>query len=501
MNTTDTTQKGHPSGLYTLFFTEMWERFSYYGMRALLVLYLTNEAFKGGFGLERADALEIYGLFTGLVFLTPILGGFLADKVLGQRKAIYIGGLLMALGQFSLAASVAYTGEVAASQQFLLDLGLGLLIMGNGFFKPNISTIVGALYSANDPRKDSAFTIFYMGINLGAFFSPLVCGTLGVSAGWEYGFGSAGLGMLLGLVWFFFRAHTLEGAGFPPKREKEGARLGLRDYLDVALIVVLNIGLVAGFLSGWSSLSQSAQDNVILVIAILAIAGLAFTVITGTEGSDEWSRVGVILILSVFNIFFWAGFEQAGGTFNLFAQNNTDRVLDWANWEIPAAWFQSINAIAIFGFAPLFSILWLRLSRVGKNPNTPVKFALGLILLGLGFVVMSAASSLASDGNMVSPLWLVAVYMIHTFGELCLSPIGLSMISKLAPQKIVSVMMGLWFASMALANYLAGVLESILKNQLPDWPLFNFLVLTSISAGVVCLILSPWLKKMMRGIS
>jgi len=500
MNDTVTTQKGHPAGLYTLFFTEMWERFSYYGMRALLVLYLTSEAIKGGFGLERSDALEIYGLFTGLVFLTPILGGFLADKVLGQRKAIYIGGLLMALGQFSLAASVAYTGEIASSQQFLLDLGLGLLIMGNGFFKPNISTIVGSLYEANDPRKDSAFTIFYMGINLGAFFSPLVCGALGISLGWEYGFGSAGLGMLLGIVFFFFRAHTLGDAGFPPNREKEGARLSIRDYTEVLLYVAAVIGLVVGFLTSWSSIADDMQTNILMTLAVLAVGGLSYTVFTGTTGKDQWSRVGVILILSVFNIFFWAGFEQAGGTFNLFASENTDRMIDWANYEIPAPFFQSINAIAIFAFAPLFSILWLRLSRIGKNPNTPVKFAFGLILLGLGFVVMSMANNAANGGNLVSPMWLVGVYLIHTFGELCLSPIGLSMVTKLAPQKIVSIMMGLWFASMALANYMAGVLESLLHELLPDMPLFYFLVLTSCSAGFLLLILSPWLKKMMRGI-
>ncbi|MDX5319422.1 MAG: peptide MFS transporter [Bacteroidota bacterium] len=499
MNNTATSMK-HPRGLYTLFFTEMWERFSYYGMRALLVLYLTNEAMKGGFGLERANALEIYALFTGLVYLTPILGGLLADKLWGQRKTIYIGGLLMALGQFALAASVSYgDANVSEMREFMLNLGLGLLIMGNGFFKPNISTIVGALYESNDPRKDSAFTIFYMGINLGAFLSPLICGTLGEKIGWQYGFASAGLGMLLGLVWFFSQAKTLGHAGFPPGREGDDARLNTRDYLEVLLYTGLNIALVIGFLLGWNKISEGSQSLLINVITVAAIVGLGYTIFTGTSGKNEWSKVSVIFILCFFNIFFWAGFEQAGGTFNLFAAENTNRML--FDWEIPASYFQSINAIAIFGFAPVFSFLWMRLSQVGKNPNTPVKFALGLLLLGLGFVVMSMANSAAAGGVLVSPLWLVAVYLIHTFGELCLSPIGLSMVTKLAPQKIVSVMMGLWFASTALANYMAGVLENLLHTYMPEMQLFNFLVLTSISSGVLLLILSPYLKKMMHDIS
>lgn len=500
MNNT-TTATGHPRGLYTLFFTEMWERFSYYGMRALLVLYLTNEAMSGGFALERANALEIYALFTGLVYLTPILGGLLADKILGQRKSIYIGGLLMALGQFSLAASVSYgDANVSEMREFMLNIGLGLLIMGNGFFKPNISTIVGALYNSNDPRKDSAFTIFYMGINLGAFLSPLICGTLGEKVGWQYGFASAGAGMLLGLVWFFFQANTLGHAGFPPgRKDEEDKRLKPRDYIEVLIYTGVTILLVIGFLMGWGKMAEASQSILIKVISVVAIVGLAYTIITGTSGKHEWSKVSVIFILCFFNIFFWAGFEQAGGTFNLFAAENTNRMI--GSWEIPASYFQSINAIAIFGFAPLFSILWLRLSKIGKNPNTPVKFALGLLLLGLGFVVMSMANTAAAGGALVSPLWLVAVYLIHTFGELCLSPIGLSMVTKLAPQKIGSVMMGLWFASTALANYLAGVMESLLHNYMPDMQLFNFLVITSVSAGVVLLLISPFLKKMMHDVS
>lgn len=487
-------KSGHPPGLATLFVTEMWERFSYYGMRALLVLYLTSTYLDGGFGLDRPDALEIYALFTGLVYLTPILGGMLADKILGQRKAIYIGGILMALGQFALASSIG--DSLTDSREFFLNLGLGLLIMGNGFFKPNISTIVGSLYNSNDPRKDSAFTIFYMGINLGAFLSPLVCGTLGEKIGWQYGFGSAGIGMLLGLTWFYFRGNTLGEAGYPPNRDEK--KLFMKDLIQILIYVAANIAFVIGFLQLWSSITETLQSNLTIGAIVIGVAALIYIIYSGTSGIDQWSRVGVILILSLFNIFFWSGFEQAGGTFNLFAAENTDRML--FGWEIPASYFQSINAIAIFAFAPLFSMLWVSLDRIGKNPRTPLKFALGLALLGLGFVVMNLASGMSADGSLVNPLWLVGVYVLHTFGELCLSPIGLSMVTKLAPPKIVSVMMGLWFAFMALANYVAGMLENVLHTYLPDMPLFTFLTISSFTGAVLVLALSPFLNKMMKGI-
>lgn len=495
----DASKKGHPKGLYVLFATEMWERFSYYGMRALLVLYLTAQIIDGGFALDRTSALEIYAIFTGLVYLTPIVGGLLADKVLGQRKAIFIGGILMALGQFTLAYS--QMGDIG-SRTWLLQLGLGVLIVGNGFFKPNISTMVGKLYSDHDPRKDSAFTIFYMGINLGAFLAPLVCGYLAVEFGWAYGFAAAGIGMLIGTIWFSVQGNILGNVGFAPDRDirsKTQLTLGGKDWTQIGMYVVSCLVLVYALLMLWGNIGESFKSTLTTVLAIIGALALAYIVFSNTKGSIEWKRVGVIFILCFFNIFFWAGFEQAGGTFNLFAENNTNRMI--FGWEMPAAWFQSVNSIWIISLAPVVSVLWLSLSRIGKNPNIPVKFALGLIFLGIGFVVMSAASAASAGGNMVSPMWLVSVYFLHTVAELCLSPIGLSMISKLSPQKIVSVMMGLWFASIALANYMAGVLESVLKNNFPEMQLFSFLTLTSICAGVILLLLSPVLKKLMSGVS
>ncbi len=494
------TKTSHPKGLYSLFFTEMWERFSYYGMRALLVLFLTSQAMNGGFGLERASALEIYAIFTGLVYLTPIAGGMLADRILGQRKSIYIGGILMALGNFTLALSAGsgYGAESIAASMPLLNLGLGLIIVGNGFFKPNISTMVGGLYNENDTRRDSGFTLFYMGINLGAFIAPLISGTLGETVGWSYGFASAGLGMLLGLVIFHSTTKYLGTVGMPPTMsDKTATKFRTRDWFDILGIIVGTAVGTWALITFFTSLSDATYSTILNTLFIIGAIGVIYVIFKNTSGGDQWSRVGVILVLAFFNIFFWAGFEQAGGTFNLFAEEKTNRLL--GNFEIPTSWFQSINALGIFILAPLFATLWIALNRANKNPNIPVKFGLGLILLGLGFVVMYFANAASNGGVLISPLWLVGVYLLHTIGELFLSPIGLSMITKLSPPKIVSLMMGLWFSSIALANYMAGILESLLHKF--DLDLFSFLILTSMVSGLVLLAISPILKKMMKGIS
>lgn len=487
---------GHPKGLSTLFFTEMWERFSYYGMRALLVLYLTSELQKGGFAFTRDNALEIYGVFTALVYLAPLLGGLLADKLLGQRKAIYIGGFLMILGQTTL--SISQFGDME-TRVFWLLTGLGFLVVGNGFFKPNISAIVGRLYSDTDPKKDSAFTIFYMGINLGAFFSPIIAGTLGEVCGWSWGFLSAAIGMVAGMAWFFSQGKNLHGAGLPPGRvfdQNKRWQLTARDRLDVCAYVFGSATFVVAMIFLWSNISDVVKDTLLWSLAVVGATALLAIIIKNTRGRNEWNKVLVIVVLCFFNIFFFAGFEQAGGTLNLFAEENTAR--DTFFGLIPASLFQAINPVFIILIAPVFSVLWSWMALRGKEPNTPVKFGLGLLFLGFGFWVMSMAASASSGGNLVSPMWLVSVYLLHTVGELCLSPIGLSMISKLSPQRIVSVMMGFWFACSALAQYLAGVLESILRNYLPSMPLFDFITLSSLTAGVMLLAISPVLNKMMK---
>ncbi|RUL87405.1 peptide MFS transporter [Tautonia sociabilis] len=542
------TRRGHPPGLYVLFGAEMWERFSYYGMRALLVLYLTNHL-----GVDRTSALDVYATYTGLVYLTPFLGGLMADRYLGQRKAVLIGGILMALGHFAMAFEP------------LLNVALGLLILGNGFFKPNISTMVGQLYPQGDPRRDGAYTIFYMGINLGAFVAPLACGYLGESPkyGWHYGFGLAGVGMVLGLLNFALFQKTLGHAGFPPGRHAEGQRITARDWFHVVLLSAIGVGgvvvAVLAIPAVNAVLPAGAAKSALLTLFVL-LAGafgsvIAFTsrslgVVAPSDGpiarprlgdvanvvepgrdmadpagtqtppaprtddddddedpsspftSAQWQRIFVALIISAFSIFFWAGFEQSGGTLNLFADTLTERAVPptlqglTGGEEIPASWFQSINPLLILILAIPFSILWTTLDRTRFSINSAAKFGLGLILLGAGMAVMFAAESNASEENKASPLWLVLVYFLFTSGELCLSPIGLSLINKLAPARVASLMMALWFVCTAAANYLAGKMESIVGEGTDLW---RFLFLFAVIPGVVLLVINPLLKKMAHG--
>ncbi len=497
---------GHPVGLSTLFASEMWERFSYYGMRALLVLFLTATYANGGFELAELDAFTIYGIFTALVYVTPIIGGILADKLLGQRKCIYIGGITMAMGQFFLAASAMYEGDLEF-RKMLFFAGLGILILGNGFFKPNISTMVGKLYDNNDPRKDGGFTIFYMGINMGAFLSPLIAGKLGEQVAWEYGFMAAGVGMLIGTTWFLFRSHTLERIGMPPRSNPDSIRLAIKDWLSVLGYVLGSVALVLAILIGWDIIQEDIRSWVIRILVAGGILYLLTDIIKGTSGKTEWSRVGVIVVLAVFHTFFWSGFEQAGSTFSIFARDNTQRMI--GGWEMPASWFQSVNSVFIIIFAPLFSVLWVLLDRKKLNPNTPMKFAWGLIMLSIGFVIMAMAytkSTATPDGSIfrVSPLWLCSVFLLHTFGELCLSPIGLSMVSKLSPPKIASTMMGLWMGSIAAGNFIASQMKAIsikLEDALQtEIQVFWLIAFQSAAVALIAIILSPWLKKMMKGI-
>ncbi|HSN20256.1 MAG TPA: peptide MFS transporter [Usitatibacter sp.] len=475
-----------PRALATLFFTEMWERFSYYGMRALLVLYLVH-----ALGYPRADALELYATYTGLVYITPILGGYIADRYLGTRKAILVGGITMAMGHFAMAFPP------------LLHLALGLLVAGNGFFKPNITTLLGTYYRERDPRRDPGFTLFYMGINLGAFFSPLVAGTLGEKVGWHYGFASAGVGMCLGLAQFVLGRDRLGSHGLPAGK----TRLERADWTHVILIAASMIPLAYAVMGlwgiagpAWRSLSGVEQ----LAVAALVVSALWFGAnrLAGRKSaaqqpltSEEWQRIVAIFVLGFFVVFFWMGFEQAGGTMNLFADQQTER--RWLGWEIPASYFQAINPLGIFVMGPGIAAIWLRVDRSRFALSTPAKMALGLFFLGLGFVVMAAAQGRADAIGRVGPQWLFFVYVLHTIGELCLSPVGLSMVTKLAPARVAALMMGIWFVANAAANYLAGVLEELLKGT--SIPLYGFLVATSFAAGLVLLALTPLLKRLMHG--
>lgn len=490
---------GHPIGLASLFATEMWERFSYYGMRSLLVLFLTAEFINGGFGMKEEEAFTIYGIFTGLVYITPLFGGLIADKILGQRKCIYIGAVTMAIGQFCLAyASYIYSRPDLS--RIVFYSGLCILILGEGFFKPNISSMVGKLYRKNDARRDSGFTIFYMGINLGGFLATIIAGELGEKVSWYYGFLSAGIGMVISSVWFYFRSKDLGRIGLP--ENFKGIRFVTKDRLQILLYIIAISVLSFAIVYGINGIEEKAKTILIIVVCVTGVGWLVRSVVRGVNSKEEWSRVAVILILVIFNIFFFSGYEQAGTTLNVFARDNTQRML--GSFEMPATWFQSFNPVMIVLLAPVFSIMWKKLDKIGWNPNTPMKFAWGLFLLSLGYTIMGVAMDFSANGKLVSPLFLFFLYFFNTCGELCLSPIGLSMVTKLAPEKITSTMMGIWMGSYAFGNIAASQMKMISGKVRAlsglNLNVFWFIVIETFIAFIVLAFLSPWLKKMMKGV-
>lgn len=473
----------HPAGLKIIFLTEMWERFSYYGMRALLVLYLVNAQ-----GYSRADALALYGLYTGLVYITPLIGGAMADRWLGARRAAVIGAAIMMLGHFAMALPS------------LLHLALGLLIVGNGFFKPNTTSMVGMLYDAADPRRAGGYTIFYMGVNLGAFISPLVAGTLGERLGWHWGFASAGVGMAIGMA-VLCRGQGLLGraglhAGQPPVGWKDVPQIAAFCAASVAGVYALLA--VSPWLAAWWSPLPFAL-KLTLGLALLMLCG--WLVLRRPDGHAERltrveaGRLAAIAIVAFFVIFFWMGYEQAGGSMTLFADTQTDRHA--FGWEIPASWFQTINPLGIVLLAPAFSALWAVLDRSRFALPETAKQGLGMIVLGLGFVVMAIAQGRAETLGPVGPQWLAIVYLLHTVGELMLSPVGLSFVSHLAPARLIGLVMGVWLMAMGVANYLAGALEGLLAGS--GIPLYVFLLGSSLGAGALLLLLTPWLGRLIGG--
>jgi len=422
----------HPKGLYLLFLTEMWERFSYYALRGILVLYLIKVL-----AFEHAHATHLYGTVTSLFYLSPLLGGYIADRYWGQRKAIIIGGILISLGQFTIAADTTL---------LCLYTGLTILILGNGLFKPNISTIVGELYEPNDSRRDAGFTIFYMGINLGAFLCNLIAGTLAEKVNFSWGFATAGFGMLLGLALFIWRKDKwLQGKGLKPQ-------------------------------------PVSKQEN---------------TPIKQPLSKAEKQRVAVIFIMAFFSIFFWSAYEQAGASLTIFAEQFTNRVI--FGWEMPTSWFQSVPALFILLLAPVFSKLWLQLARKGWEPSTPAKFIWAFVALAFGFLILVAASyALQVTGLKVGIFWLIFAYMFNTIGELCLSPVGLSLVTKLAPAKFASLLMGIWFLSNALANYTAGFYSGYF-GKISNVQFFSWLVIMPLVGGFVLFCLKKKILHWMNG--
>ena len=457
-------KKGHPKGLYLLFFTEMWERFSYYGMRAILILYLTKKFIEGGLGMDEKYAMLLYGYFTGFVYFTPLIGGWLADRYLGKRLAVMIGGVTMMLGQFTLFGLNSTTG---------LYIGLLLLIIGNGFFKPNISTLVGGLYKDGDSRRDAAFTIFYMGINLGAMIAPLVIGVVtdnmfattnedgSISYGYRYGFLVSGIGMLLGQVIFnLLGTKYLGDLGTKP--------VGAVSNTEVAKV------------------QKSINPE------------------TGKEldEKDEKQRISVIFILLIFAVFFWAGFEQAGSSLSLYTDKYIDRSI--GSFEIPTSWFQSVNPLFIVTLAPLFTLFWA--SPIGRRLTTPVKMGVGMIILGVGFLFMigavaerSANGDVDDVNNKAALMWLIMTYLLHTIGELCISPVGLSVVTKLSPPKLASVLMAVWMLSSFFANIVGGYIASYVETM-GAGEVFKYIAGFVSVCGVLLILLNKVILKLMHGV-
>ena len=562
-------QKGHPRGLYLLFFTEMWERFSYYGMRAIFILFLTKALL-----MAAGDASVIYGSYTGLVYLTPLLGGYLADKYWGNRKSIFLGGILMAIGQFLMFLSASFIDEKSFAIT-LMWAGLTFLIVGNGFFKPNISTMVGQLYTKEDTRVDSAFTIFYMGINLGAFFSPLVCGSLGDTGNpydFKWGFLAACIGMVVSIISFELlknkHLNRPDNYSFFSKVKK--------DDLKVLMLVLGTVGLIF-FLMNFKQIFNTDFD-IILWLIVLAFFASPMAILTDKSITKiERDRIIVIFILAFFVIFFWSAFEQAGASLTLFAEENVNRdvpfginkwiiftigsgliyylskFFEWFfEWkknthltisaigvlvmlvlvflgkitslhfdQIPASWFQSVNPMVIVLFAPVMSWLWTKLGS--KQPSSPTKMAFGLLLVCLGYVLIAFGVKGVDANVKIGMMWLVGLYFIHTIGELCLSPIGLSMVSKLSPLRFSSLLMGTWFLANALANKFAGTLSSLIPpgagegakdtiGKVPEYKsilgfqitnLYEFFIVFIVMSGIASLILfglSKFLQKKMNGV-
>jgi POT family proton-dependent oligopeptide transporter len=479
---------GHPRGLSTLFFTEFWERFSYYGMRALLILFMTATAVEGGLGFSTEKAGAIYGLYTAAVYLMALPGGWIADQLIGQRRAVFLGGCVIAAGHFSMAIEGLTT----------FYLGLVLIIIGTGLLKPNISTMVGELYPEGGARRDAGFSIFYMGINLGAFIAPLICGPLGQRVDWHWGFAAAGIGMVLGLIQYVVTGRHLGQAGLHPNAESSpGARSKGMRILLIASAAIVAVGLLAatGVLRVSVQVLASATGVVIVSLALLY---LFYQLFFGGLDPTERKRMIVIFVLFIFSALFWSGFEQAGSSLNLFAEKLTD--LDILGRNIPASTLQAVNPLLIIALAPVFAWLWVALARRGSEPSAPAKFSLGLILLGLGFGVMVWASLLTNgQTRQVAPTWLILTYLFHTCGELCLSPVGLSTVTKLAPHRKVGQMMGVWFMSISLGNLIAGLVAGRFETfPLPQ--LFGAVLATTAGAGLILALFIKPIRRLMSGV-
>jgi POT family proton-dependent oligopeptide transporter len=485
----DTSFFGQPRGLATLFFTEMWERFSYYGMRALLILFMTASVARGGLGFPVVKAGAIYGFYTAMVYLLGLPGGWVADRIFGQRRTALYGGFLIVAGQLSL-MSPRVEGFYA---------GLGLLMLGTGMLKPNVSTMVGQLYAPGDRRRDSGFSIYYMGINLGGLLAPLAVGYVGERIGWRLGFGVAGLGMVAGLIQYRLGGQYLGTAGLhpaPPKSPEAGRRLK-RNTALVAIIVALSLGTL-GLLSATGRLDITARQvsaSLGLVLILVSVGIFAWLLLGRGWSAEERKRSGAILVLFLASAVFWAAYEQAGSSLSLFAERSTNRVV--LGFNFPASWFQFVPAFFVMLLAPVFAWLWIALGK--REPSSPAKFAWALLFGGIAFAILIPPARAAIQGGLVSPWWLTGTYFIQTIGEMCLSPVGLSAMTKLAPARVAGMMMGLFFVSLSIGDYLAGTAASLYESMpLPE--LFGVVAAISFVAALVLVLLVKPTVRLMGGV-
>ena len=482
---------GHPRALSTLFFTEMWERFTFYGMRALLVLFLVDAVESGGYGLDDRTATAIYGLYTAAVFMAALPGGWIADRLIGAQRAVLAGGALMTLGNLML--------TIPGPKELFFG-GLVVIILGVGLLKPNVSTLVADLYPEGGGRRDAGFTIFYMGINLGAFIGPLIAGWLALRYGWRVGFLAAAIGLPFGLLQFWLSRHLFNGAGAQANRNDGGA--GLASDWRRFLVALTVFALVAALLFSGAVHLDPARLAKGAAYVLVGMAALYFLYLFFGAGLDAVERRRMVVVLAMFLAVasFWSGYEQAGSSLNLFAKRHIDRVV--GGFEVPAGWFQSVQPAFVILLAPVFSALWVRLAQRNLDPAAPLKFAFGLLLMGIGFLFMVTAANIVVGGATAPAYLLVLTYLLTVFGELCVSPVGLSTVTKLAPARLVGQMMGVWFLGSSLGKLMAGLIAgSFDPNDIGAMPgRYLDIVFFACGVGAVLLLLSPRLTKLMGGV-
>ena len=478
-------KSNHPPGLTTLFLTEMWERMSFYGMRGILVLFMTASLIEGGLEIDAVSASAIYGIYSSSVYLVALIGGWLADRHIGQQKAILYGGFIIMIGHFLLAFTNIQT----------FYMGLVMVVLGTGLLKPNISAIVGGLYENNIEQKEAGFTIFYMAINIGSVLGFFICGYLGENIGWHYGFGAAGIGMAFGLIQFIFTKNKLGTVGIKPSieiseviRKKE---IRLFSILGIVFILFILMGIY-----GYFDLNPIPLANAMTIIILsVALVYFLYLFILGNLNQEERKKVVLIVVLFFGAALFWSGFDQAGSSFNIFAKEYTDRII--LGWEYPASWLQVLNPLLVVILSPFMAYLWIYLGRKMLDPSLPFKFGIGLILMAIGFIFIAIGANIALQDGMASARWLLLTYLFHTLGELTLSPIGLAAISNLSPKRYVGQMMGIWFLASSLGAIIAGLLSGqATYDGLSSMPgLFNYIAIISVIGGLILILISRPLNK------